>query len=69
MVIALSAIALIGKLIAVAFRATTITMAIVGRAINTDGNMKERGKEIILNMNQNRLRAITLQGTIEKGSI
>ena len=40
------------------------TIAIVGRAINIEKEIKERRKEITAKMKQRRLRAITLQGAI-----
>ena len=45
---------------------TTFAIVIVGRAITIEREMKQRSKEIIAKMDQRRLRAITLQGAIEK---
>ena len=49
--------------------ATTITIAIFGRAKTMGREKKERSKEIKLKNKQRRLRVITLQGAIEQSQI
>ena len=41
----------------------------LGRAINIEGEIKKRGKEIVQKIKQRRLRAITLQEAIETWKI
>ena len=48
---------------------TTIAIAIVGSAITLERAIKKRSKELIPSIKQRRLRAITLQGVIEKSQI
>ena len=45
-------------------RATNIAIAIVGRAITTEKEIKERSTEIISKTKQRRLRAMALLGAI-----
>ena len=48
---------------------TTIAIALVGRAINIEREIKRRSKEILTKMKQRRLRVMTLKGAIEKSLI
>ena len=48
---------------------TTIAIAIVGSAITLERAIKKRSKALIPSIKQRRLRAITLQGVIEKSQI